>query len=235
MLVTDSAPLVILPFVQQKLPYSPLTEFAPIAVVARQTPVLVVGNKVPVKSVEELVVYAKSNPGMSYGSAGTGSYFHIGMKQFRKMAGINLLNVPYKGTAPIMTDLLSGQIDMAIGTLGSMEQYDRAGKLKILAVTTDTRVSLRPDLPTIAESGFPEYRLPVWFGLVAPAKTHASILDKIHSDIVEILKDKSFIERTLRAQSLLPGEETRTEFGSLLKTDSERWRNLVKDLNIPVE
>ena len=134
-----------------------------------------------------------------------------------------------------MTDLLSGQIDMAIGTLGSMEQYDRAGKLKILAVTTDTRVSLRPDLPTIAESGFPEYRLLVWFGLVAPAKTPASILDKIHSDIVEILKDKSFIERTLRAQSLLPGEETRTEFGSLLKTDSERWRNLVKDLNIPVE
>ena len=154
LLFSDSATFVINPHLSAKLPYDPQRDFAPISLVVRLAPVVAVSNAVPANTLREFIDYAKAHPGkLTYASFGSGSYPHVITEQFKRMAGIDILHVPYKGSAAAVTDMLSGQLSMLIVTLSVFEQHEKAGKLKVLATTTDRRLSLRPDLPTISEAG----------------------------------------------------------------------------------
>jgi tripartite-type tricarboxylate transporter receptor subunit TctC len=236
MLFSDSAAFVINQHLYSKMPYKPLTDLAPITVVVRLAPVLALSNAVPVNNLRELIAYAKTNPGkLSYASFGSGSYPHVITEQFKRMAGIDILHVPYKGSAAAVTDMLSGQLSMLIVTLSVFEQHEKAGKLKVLATTTDRRLSLRPDLPTISEAGVPGYAASVWFGLAATAGTPEPVLTKIHAEVVKTLADPVYRAKFITAQSLEPGGMSRAEFSALLRSEEVRWGQLVRESGAKIE
>lgn len=229
LLFSDTATFVINPFLYSRMSYDPFKDFAPITVVCHLTPVLAVANAVPAANFKELLAYAKANPGrLSYASPGNGSYTHVAMEEFKKLAGVEILHVPYKGTTPAMADLLSGRVSMYMVTYSVFESHEKAGKLKVVAAATDKRFSLRPDLPTVAESGVPGYSVNVWFALAAPAATPAAILDKIHADAVRIIRSPEFRDKVLKPQALEPGGNSREDFAGMLKKESERWGRLVR-------
>ena len=165
---------------------------------------------------------------LTYASPGNGSYTHVAMEDFKKLAGVDILHVPYKGSAPAMIDLLSGRVSMYMVTYSVFESHEKAGKLKVLAAATATRFAVRPDLPTIAESGVPGYSVSVWFGMAAPAAVPAEILDRVHADVVKVLHHPDFQEKALRLQALEAGGNSRADFTAMLKTEAEHWERLVK-------
>ena len=232
LVLADSAPFVILPSLHADMAYDPLKDFASITVVARQVPILVVSSKLPVHSVKELVAYLKAHPNTPYGSLGPGSYPHVAMEAFQQLSGTRMLHVPYKGTAQVTTDMIGGQVSLYIGTLGAFQQQEKAGTVRILAVATQQRVSLRPDLPTVAEAGVPGFAVNVWFGLAGRAGTPAGILDKIHADVQAVLRDRHFVEEVLLPQELTPGGDSRADFGDLMRSDTERWRQSIQSAGI---
>jgi tripartite-type tricarboxylate transporter receptor subunit TctC len=236
LLFSDSAAFVINQHLYSKMTYNPLTDLAPITVVCRLAPVLALSNAVPATNMKELIAYAKANPGkLTYASFGSGSYPHVITEQLKRMAGIDILHVPYKGSAAAVSDILSGQLSMLIVTLSVFEQHEKAGRLKVLATTTEKRLSLRPDLPTISESGVPGYSASVWFGMAAPASTPPPILDKINADVVRILADPGYREKYLTVQSLEAAGMPRAEFAALLKAETVRWGQLVRDSGAKIE
>jgi len=232
LMLSDSAPYVILPSLHANMAYHPLKDFAPVTVVARQVPILVVSSKLPVRNVKELVAYLKAHPGTPYGSLGPGSYPHVAMEEFQQLSGTRMLHVPYKGTAQVITDMIGGQVSLYIGTLGAFQQQEKAGVVRILAVATDARVPLRPDLPTVAEAGVPGFSVNVWFGLAGRAGTPPEILDKIHADVHAVLSDKHFVDEVLMPQALTPGGDSRVDFGKLMRRDTERWRRSIQEAGI---
>jgi tripartite-type tricarboxylate transporter receptor subunit TctC len=229
LLFSDSATFVINPHLSSKLPYDPHKDFAPISLVVRLAPVVAVSNVVPASNMREFVAYVKANPGkLTYASFGNGSYPHVVSEQLKRMAGIDLIHVPYKGSAAAITDMLGGQLSMLIVTLSVFEQHEKAGRLKVLAAATDKRLSLRPDLPTVAESGVPGYSVSVWFGLAAPGKTPDAILDRIHADVAGILADPAYRAKFVTGLSLEPGGLSRAQFAQLLREELGRWGELVR-------
>ena len=236
LLFTEAGPFVINPHLYKKLPYSPLTDFAPITVVVRLTPVLAVGDSVPARNVKELIAYAKAHPGdLTYGSFGSGSYPHIVMEQFKKMAGVDILHVPFKGSVGAITEIVGGRLSMMLATISVFAQQEKAGRLRILAAATDTRLQLRPDLPTIAESGLPGFFVSVWFGLVAPASTPPNILDRINADVVKVVKSAEFHENFLKPQLVEAVGNSREEFAAQLKAELATWGKLVADSGAKAE
>ncbi|OGA77339.1 MAG: hypothetical protein A3G81_09495 [Betaproteobacteria bacterium RIFCSPLOWO2_12_FULL_65_14] len=230
LLFSDTATFLINPYLYSKLSYDPLKDFAPITIATRLAPVLAVANAVPVKNMRELLAYAKSNPGkLTYASPGNGSYPHIAMEALKKQAGLDLIHVPYKGSSPAMADLLAGRVSMYMVTYSVFDKLEQAGKLKVVASATPKRLSVRPDLPTISESGVPGYTVNVWFGMAAPAGTPDAILDKVHADVVRILRSDEFEEKVLKPQALERGGMSRAEFLDELKQESVRWGELVRN------
>lgn len=177
----------------------------------------------------DLIRLIKANPGkLTYASPGNGSYTHIAMEALKRQADLEIVHVPYKGSAPAMGDLLAGRVSMYMVTYAVFDNLERAGKLKVLATATPKRLSVRPDLPTIDESGVPGYAVNVWFGLAAPTGTPESVLDKAHADVTRILRSPEFRESVLKPQALEPGGNSRAEFAAELKQESVRWARLVK-------
>jgi tripartite-type tricarboxylate transporter receptor subunit TctC len=235
LLFSDSAAYVINPSLYAKMPYHPMSDLAPITVVCRLAPVLAISNAVPARSVPELIAYAQVHPGaLSYGSFGSGSYPHVVMEQFKQMAGVDILHVPYKGSSPAVTDMIGGRLSMLLVTLSVFDQQEKAGKLKILAAATEHRLSLRPDLPTIAES-VPGYSVSVWFGMAAPAGTPQRLIDRIYADLAGLLADPAFNEQFLKPQGLEPGGETPVAFAARWQTETVRWATLVRASGAKVE
>lgn len=236
LLFSDSASFVINQHLYAKMPYRPLADLAPVALVVRLAPVLAVSNAVPGTNLRELIAYARANPGkLSYASFGSGSYPHVITEQLKRMAGIDILHVPYKGSAAAVTDMMSGQLSMLIVTLSVFEQHERAGKLKVMATANGRRLSLRPDLPTIAEAGVAGYAASVWFGMAAPAGTPEPVLTRIHADVMKALADPAYRAKFVAAQSLEPGDLTRAQFAALLKEEEERWGRLVRESGAKAE
>ena len=216
--------------------YRPLVDLAPITNIVQLAPVLAVSNALPVNNVKEFLAYAKANPGkLSYASFGSGSYPHVISEQFKRMAQVDILHVPYKGSAAAVTDMIGGQLSMLMVTLSVFDQLEKAGKLKILATATEKRLPIRPDLPTISESGVPGYAANVWFGLAAPSGTPEAILDKIHADVIKVLSDPDFKAKTITAQALEPGGMSRSDFSAMLRSEEVRWGNLVRDSGAKAE
>jgi tripartite-type tricarboxylate transporter receptor subunit TctC len=235
-LVTDSSPLVINPHLYAKMPYDPVKDFAPVAVLGKLSPVIAINAELPATTLRDLVALAKAKPGqLSYGSFGSGNYSHIAMENFRQLAGIELVHVPYKGSPPALIDLVAGRVQIVLATLSVFEQQERAGKLRLIAAATPARLAARPELPTVAEAGLPGAETGSWFGLLAPAGVAPAIVAKVHADTMRVAAMPDFREQTFARLALEPVPVSPEQFRELLRSDHERWGRLVKSNGAKVE
>ncbi|MBV6304254.1 tripartite tricarboxylate transporter substrate binding protein [Candidimonas humi] len=222
----------IAPAIYKHLPYNFEKDFEPITVVASVPNILIVNKKLPVNSVQQLIDYAKKNPGqVNFGSAGIGSTEDMAGELFKSMTKTDLVHVPYKGGAPMMTDLISGQIQMAIETSGSAAAQIKAGTVHPLAVSTKTRSKFFPDLPTIDASGVPGYDFQTWYGILVPAGTPTAVRDKIYEATVKALKDPKLVKvfDTLGAD---PGGMKPAEFKTFIVDQTKKWGEIAKAVNM---
>ena len=210
----------------KKLPFDPERDFAPVATLATLPFVLVTSQDAHFKTIQELTDLAKQKP-LTFGSAGNGSVNHLLGVMFNAAAGTKLEHIPYKGAAPAMQDLMSGQINMVFTSLPSVAGSIKSGTLRPIAVTSAQRSSSFPNIPTISEAGFKDFDVSPWFGLFAPAKTPSSIVKKLNHDIEEILKNKEIIEK-FNAQGADPFITQPSEFANILRKDIIKWREIVK-------
>ena len=227
-------PLVINPSLYTKLAFDPAA-FVPVTVIAAIPNVLLVHPKVPVNSVQELIAYAKANPDkLNYASQGSGSTSHLTAEMFKSMAGVRITHVPYKGTAPALTDLLGGQVDIMFDNLGVSLQHVRSGKLKALAICSEKRVAALPNVPTVAESGLPGFVAVAWFGVVAPPGTPPAIAAKLSTAIADVLKMPDVAKR-LADLSAEPVGSTPVEMAAFMKDEVERWRRVIVSAGVKVD
>jgi tripartite-type tricarboxylate transporter receptor subunit TctC len=203
------------------------TKFMPVSVLSTVSNVLMVHPSLPVKSVEELIAYAKANPDkLTYASQGSGSTAHLTAELFKMKAGVNLTHVPYKGDAPALTDLLAGRVDMMFGNIGAAAQHIRSGGLRVLAVTSKNRLAQLPGIPAMDEI-VPGVVATTWFGVVAPPKTPREITQKLSATIAQILKQPDIVKR-LAEFNAEPVGNTPDEMAAHMKEDMERWRAVIK-------
>jgi len=218
-----------------RLPYDAVRDLTPVTVIATQALVVVVTASLPVKNVRELIALAKAKPReISYASSGPGSASHLAAAMLSGMAGIELNHVPYKGTGPAIPDLISGRVQLYINPLLAMLGAIEGGRLRVIAVTSAKRVHSLPEVPTVAESGVPGYEATSWYMLLVPAKTPASVVNKINAETVKALKDKHMVEMLARAGTDPLGNSPR-EAAEFLKVEIARWGKAVKQAGVKIE
>lgn len=218
-----------------KLPYDPFKDFLPIAVVARGPVVLGVHPDFPAKSVGELVALAKAQPKkFAFSSCGNGTVLHLAGELLNLSAGIDLVHVPYRGCAPAMTDAVSGQVPIFFTVLGNAAQFARNGKVRLLGVASLQRLASYPDLPTIAESGFPGYDAFPWFGMLAPAGVPREVIARLAAEITAAVPVPEVSQR-IRGFSLEPTPIGPDGLAQLMRSDFDKWRGVVRDANIKVQ
>lgn len=215
-----------------RLPYDPVNDLLPISVVATQAFGLVVPNSLPVKSVKEMIAYVKSKPGeLSYGSSGPGSASHLAGEMFTGMTGTQMTHIAYKGTGPVLADLIPGRVHMYINPMLAIINQVNAGQLRLLAVTTQKRVASQPDVPTVSEAGVPGYEASSWYMVLVPAKTPAPIVNQIHRETVNALKAKDMQDMLAKGGTEALGN-TPAEAMTFLKTEIARWGKVIKQANL---
>lgn len=221
--------------VYKKLPYEFEKSFTPITTVALVPNVLVVNAKSPATDVKSLIAQAKAAPGkLSYGSNGNGTVQHLIGTQFSTTTGVELLHVPYKGSAPLTTDLLGGQVDMSFDTLTPLVQHIKAGKLRALAVTTAKRSSTLPDVPTLAEAGMKDFDQGTWFGILAPAATPAEVIARLNAEMVKIIQSPEFRKR-MEEIGAEPVGDSPAQMAAQIKDDTAKYAKLVKDAKVAID
>ena len=221
-------------FLYPKMPYDTAKDLTPVSFVARVPNVLLVYPGVGVKTIAEFVAKAKTRPGaMSYGSPGNGSTGHLSTELFKGRAGVFAVHIPYRGSGPMLLDLMAGQIEMAIDNLPSAIPHIRSGKLIALGVTSTTRSAQLPDVPTIA-SVFPDYAAESWFVLVAPAGTPAAIVNRMSAEVDRILKKPEIVER-FRGLGAEPVGGTPEQLGQFIAAETKKWQQVVKDSGAKVD
>ena len=233
LLVAPDSTFTANPALFSKLIYDP-SDFTPISVLCRGTPMLMVNPSLPVKTMPELVAYDKANPGrLSYGSFGIGTYAHLSMEELKQRTGMDLQHVPYKGAAPGLTGLLGNEVQALLLNLSSVEQYTKSGQVRLIAAATEKRVPVLPDLPTIGES-VPGFSTSVWFGLWGPPKMSPELTAKIYADVSKALDlpetKEFFATNTLTRVGLSP-----QEFGGLIAGDLKHWTALINAVGAKVE
>ncbi|MCC2596580.1 tripartite tricarboxylate transporter substrate binding protein [Pusillimonas sp. MFBS29] len=212
----------------KNLRFNLIEDFTPVALAVRVPNVLVVNPKVPVKSVKELVDYAKANPGkLNFASSGSGTSIHMAGELFKQSAGIDAVHIPYKGSAPAMADLIGGQVDYMFDNMPSAWPHVESGSLRALAVTTADRSKTAPDLPTMQESGFPSFDVSSWFGVIAPKGTPPEIINKLNEVMLAALA-KPEVQKSLEDLGAVPAKTTPAEFGNFIKSEVEGWAKVVK-------
>jgi len=218
----------------QKLPYSP-TDFSPITMVAFVPHILVIPAEVPANNLKEFVAWVKANPGkVSYASAGPGTPHHIAGEMFKALAGVEMLQVPYKGTGPALIDLIANRVQfMSVEAVAALPHV-RSGKLKALGVATPTRNPLAPDIPTVAEAGLPGFEVTAWYGVVAPLGVPQPAADLLARNISKALENATFREK-LAGLGAIPVGGTPEQFGDMLKVENAKWGKAIKDANIHLE
>jgi tripartite-type tricarboxylate transporter receptor subunit TctC len=234
-LLLASNPNAISASLYSTLTHDPVEDFAPISLLCREQAVLLVHPSLPVKSVQELIAYAKAQPGkIDYSSSGNGSAQHLFMAMFASMAAISLNHIPYKGSAQAVTDLLGGQVAAAMPGLAAMRGHIREGKVRAIAVSGAKRSPLLPEVPTLDESGFKGYEAYVWMGLLAPKGTPPVIIDRLHRELVTALRApeaKSYMEKT--ANEVIGS--TPAEFGAFFRAEKALWAKIVKETGARVD
>ena len=216
-----------------KLPYDPQKSFAPVSMVAIQPLLVAVHPSVPARTMKELVALAKATPGdIAYGTAG--SSIHLAVEQFSTVAGIKMNHIPYKGSAPAITDLVGGQIQVLFDPFSTLYPQVSTGKVRGLAVTTEKRSSVAPELPTLAESGYPGFDVSSWQGIVVPAGTPQPIIDKLHAVLVKILAEPG-VKAQFAKQGAEASPSTPAAFGTYIASEIARWKKVAQDAGVKPE
>jgi len=225
--------LGINPVTFAKLPYDPIASFDPISMVAIQPLIIAVHPSLPVKSLSELVQYAKSQPGkLNYGTAG--SSIHLAVEFFSTAAGIKMNHIPYKGSAPALTDLIGGQVQVMFDPFSSIYPFVASGKARALAVTTDKRSATAPALPTVAEFGYANFDVSSWQGIVVPAGTPKAVIQRLNRDLVKVLSMPEMKERFAQ-YSAVTAASTPEQFSSYIKEEIARWQQVAIDAGVKPE
>lgn len=220
------------PAIHKKLPYDTDQAFAPVAMIGKSPNVLVVSPKSQFKSVQDILVYAKAHPGkLTFGSYGNGTSAHLAGELFKSLGKVDILHVPYKGAGPGINDLIGGQIDMIFSTSASVSGHIKSGQLRALAVTTKDRSPAYPGVPTVAESGEPEYFVDSWYGVFAPQGTPKAVIDQLNAAIKKVSKQPDF-QKALELEGLVATVGTPEALGEFVKQEEVRWGKIVKDAGI---
>lgn len=218
-----------------KLPFDFVRGFAPVTQATSVTSSLVVHPSLPVKSVKEMIELAKSKPGqLNYSSTGIGGTPHLAAEMFKLATGVEMVHIPYKGAAPELTDLLAGVVKISFATLPGVLPQIKAGKLRILAVNSEKRTPLLPDVPTMSEAGLPGFLVTSWNGIAVPAGTSKEIITRLHSEIVKILQMPDVKER-LSGLGADPVGNTPEEFGAFIQSEIKKWTKVVKEAKVRIE
>src|SRR5947209_16890517 len=235
MLMSINGPLAFGPHLYAKLPYDPQKDLAPVIITSSQPNVLAVTANLPVKSVVELVAYAKANPGkLNYASVGNGSSSHLNMELFKATAGIDIVHVPFNGSPPAVTATVQGETQMLFAVMQPLQAQIQAGRLRALAVTTATRFALLPELPTVAEAGSPGFEALAWNGVLVPAATPRPIVQRLNTEINAILKDPA-VKSSLNAQGFELVGGTPEDFADLIRSESDKWAPVIKKTGAKID
>lgn len=220
------------PGLLKTLPYDPVKDFVPIVRIANQTVVLLVHPSVPARSVKQFIQLAKARPGeLNFASPGVGTASHMTGVLLQAMTQINMVFVPYKGAGPSLIDLIAGQVTVGASGLTSSVQYIDAGRLRALGVTTLKRSVLKPDIPTIAESGVPGFEVTNWFGILAPSGTPGPVVDKIHQQVAKLVGEESN-QQLIFKMGLEPSLSGPREFADFMRSEIEKWIRVVREMGI---
>jgi tripartite-type tricarboxylate transporter receptor subunit TctC len=235
MLMSFNGPLAFGPHLYSKLPYDPQKDLLPVIITSSQPNVLAVTASLPARSVRELVDYAKVNPGeLSYASVGNGSSSHLTMELLKATAGIDIVHIPFNGSPPAVTATVQGETQLMFAVMQPLQSQVQAGKLRALAVTTSKRFPLLPELPTIAEAGYPGFEALAWNGVLVPAATPRPIVERLNAEINAILKEPS-VKSTLNAQGFELVGGTSEDFARLIKSESDKWAPVIKRTGAKVD
>ena len=228
LLMTTSGIQAINPFLYSKMPFDPNKDLQPVSVLVSLNNVLVINPTVKISSVNDLIAQAKDQPGkLNYASSGSGTSIHMSGEMFKFMAGVNLIHIPYKGSAPAVTDLLGGQVMMMFDNIPSSMPHIKSGKLKAIATTGAKRDPSLPDLPTIAEAGVPGYEAGVWFGVMAPMATPKDIIAKLNAEIVKAAKAPDYVKK-MNEQGYIVVASSAEQMGEMSRSECARWGPSVK-------
>jgi tripartite-type tricarboxylate transporter receptor subunit TctC len=231
-LLLQSTPLAVNRFLFRSLPYDALTDLEPVSLVCEYPLIMTVPISSPINSVAEFIAHAKANPGrITFASSGHGTSAHLSAELFERVARIDMLHVPYRGTGAALLDLIPGRVDVMFGSIGAMLPLIRGGKLRGLAVTTVKRTAAAPELPTVAEGGAPGFDVSSWYGFFAPVQTPASIIRQLQSDVVAALADPAIKSRLESLGVTLIGS-TPAELGAFLKAEVDKWGPLIRESGI---
>jgi tripartite-type tricarboxylate transporter receptor subunit TctC len=235
MVMSFNGPLAFGPHLYSKLPYDPQKDLAPVIITSSQPNVLAVTVALPANSVKELVAYAKANPGkLNFASVGNGSSSHLTMELLKATAGIDIVHVPFNGSPPAVTATVQGETQMLFAVMQPLQAQIQAGRLRALAVTTATRFALLPDLPTVAEAGFPGFEALAWNGVLVPAATPRPIVQRLNTEINAILKDPA-VKSSLNAQGFELVGGTPEDFANLIRSESEKWAPVIKKTGAKID
>jgi len=216
----------------KKVPYDPVRDFAPITVAVSSASIIVVHPSLPVKSVKELIAFARARPGqINYASAGTGTYPHMTMELFLSMAKLKMAHIPYKGTGPAMIDMLAGHTAVMAATILTGMPQIRAGRLRPLGITSKARSPVAPEIPTIAEAGLPGFESVQWYALLAPAKTPRDIVTRLHAEMVRVLQQPEIRQR-FAADGADPVGNTPEEFAQFIQSELVKWAKVARGAGI---
>jgi tripartite-type tricarboxylate transporter receptor subunit TctC len=222
-------------FLYSSLNYDPVADFAPVTLICTQSNIMVVPNSSPAKSVREFIAHARANPGkISYGSGGIGTSVHLSGELFKRMAGIEMTHVPYRGAAPALQDVIAGRLDVIFDNITASLPHVKAGAARGLAVTAAKRVPAAADLPTIAEAGVSDFDVSTWFALFVPAKTPRAIISRVNEDAVATLAHPMVKERLEQFGATLVGS-TPEELGAFLKAEMDKWGPVIREAKIKVD
>ena len=234
LLMGNVAPNAVNVSLFKKLGFDPVKDFAPVSLVAVTPNILVTNPSIPVKTVKELIAYAKAKPGaLNFPSAGVGSSSHLAGEMLKSMTGISMVHIPFKGGGPALVAVIAGEVQIMFATMPAAMPHVKSGKVKPVAVTTAKRSQAMPDLPTIAESGVKGYEASTWYGLLAPARTPQAIVTRLHGDTVKILAGPT--RQRLEVQGFEPEGGTPAEFTAYIKSEIIKWAKVIKDAGIPAE
>jgi tripartite-type tricarboxylate transporter receptor subunit TctC len=235
LLLASVASFAMSPALLGKVPFDPINDFAPVTQGVLVTAILSVHPSMPTRTLKQFVALAKNHPGkLNYASPGVGSIAHLAFERFWAVAGIRLNQVPYKGGGPAVTDAIAGHVESIAGLISTQTPHIRAGRLRALAVTSAKRSAATPEVPTIAESGYPGFESSGWLGFVFPAKTPQAIVDRMHKEIVAVLNMRE-VQAQLEDLGLDAEPNTPAAFHALIKSDHARWGKLVREAGIKVQ
>ena len=234
LLMGSSGPLAVNPSLFPDLPYDTLRDLAPITMVAIVPSILAVHPSVPVRSVKQLIAFAKANPGkLNFSSSGNGGSGHLAGEMFNLMAGVKMIHIPYRGTGPSVIGLLSGEVSLSFENMLALLQYVKEGRVRGLAVTSAQRSQATPELPTIAEAGLPGYSAGPWFAILAPAGTPKDVVGVLNREFVKILRRPDVVKRlSTDGGVVVPG--TPEELAEYIRTEIRNWAKVIREANIKV-